>query len=46
MKIIKPSVEILTPMDGVSILKHIELCGRVCYKSEGKIMNLLWLIFN
>ena len=39
MKIIKPSVEILTPMDGVSILKHIELCGRVCYKSEGKITD-------
>ena len=37
MKIIKPSVEILTPFDGVDVLKHIELCGRVCYKSEEKI---------
>lgn len=37
MKIIKPSHEILTPIDGKQILKHIELCGRVCYKSEDKI---------
>ena len=37
MKIIKPSVEIITPVDGESILKHIERCGRVCYKSEDKI---------
>ena len=37
MKIIKPSHEILTPIDGEQILKHIELCGRVCYKSEDRI---------
>ncbi len=37
MKIIKPSIDILTPIDGTEILKHIELCGRVCYKSEEKI---------
>ena len=37
MKIIKPSYEILTPINGADILKHIELCGRVCYKSEDKI---------
>lgn len=41
MKVIKPSVEILTPFNcdynGVDILKHIEKCGRVCYKSEDKI---------
>lgn len=38
MKIINPSIEILTPIDDSSeILKHIELCGRVCYKSEDKI---------
>lgn len=35
MRIIAPSTEILTPLDGTAILKHIELCGRVCYKSEG-----------
>jgi len=37
MKIINPSVEILTPIDGDAILEHIERCGRVCYKSEDKI---------
>lgn len=37
MKIIKPYTEILTPIDGEEILKHIELCGRVCYKSEDRI---------
>ena len=36
-KIIEPSFEILTPIDGEQILKHIELCGRVCYKSENLI---------
>ena len=36
MKIISPSVEILTPLDGAAVLHHIEQCGRVCYKSEGK----------
>lgn len=35
MKIISPSVEIMTPVDGNAVLKHIEQCGRVCYKSEG-----------
>lgn len=37
MKVINPSVEILTPIDGKSILKAIEAAGRVCYKSEDKI---------
>lgn len=37
MIIIRPSVEILTPIDGESILKSIEVAGRVCYKSEDKI---------
>ena len=39
MKIIPASVEILTPLDGDYILKHIERCGRVCYKSEDKIAD-------
>lgn len=39
MKIIEPSVEILTPINGDEILKHIELCGRVCYKSEDLITD-------
>ena len=39
MKIIKPDVELITPIDGNVILKRIEECGRVCYKSEDKITN-------
>ena len=39
MKIISPGFEILTPLDGKTILKRIELCGRVCYKSEDKITD-------
>ena len=39
MKIINPYTEILTPLDGRAILQHIELCGRVCYKSEDKITD-------
>ena len=39
MKIIKPYVEILDQIDGQEILKKIEKCGRVCYKSEGKITD-------
>ena len=40
MKIIKPSVEIIPQCDGhEGMLKHIELCGRVCYKSEDKISD-------
>lgn len=37
MKIIKPSIEFITPIDGNVILSCIEQCGRVCYKSEHKI---------
>lgn len=37
MKIIKPDVEFITPIEGEAILKHLEVCGRVCYKSEDKI---------
>lgn len=37
MRIIQPSVEILTPIDGEYILRFIEHCGRTCYKSEDKI---------
>ena len=39
MKIIKASYEIMDPLDGLEILKKIELCGRVCYKSEDKITD-------
>lgn len=39
MKIIEPSVEILDHLDGNEILQKLELCGRVCYKSEDKITD-------
>ena len=39
MKIIKPGFEFITPIDGGIILKRLEECGRVCYKSEGKITD-------
>lgn len=37
MKLVSPKVEIITPIDGEKILKHIEICARNCYKSEDKI---------
>ena len=37
MRIIKPNVEILDDLNPEEILKKLELCGRVCYKSEDKI---------
>ena len=37
VKVINPSVEILTPLDGIYICKFIERCARNCYKSEGNI---------
>lgn len=37
MKVIKPYIEVLDCPEGLDILKLIELCGRVCYKSEDKI---------
>lgn len=45
MKIIKAYHEIMTPIDGVQILKHIENCGRICYKSEHKITEDSYLTF-
>jgi hypothetical protein len=36
MKLIKPSVEIIREPDN---MKRIELCGRVCYKSEDRIAD-------
>ena len=37
MRVIGPSFEIITPIDREAVYRHIELCGRVCYKSEGNI---------
>lgn len=39
MKIIEPRHDILTNIEALDILQHIELCGRICYKSEGKITD-------
>ena len=39
MKIIEQTHKILTPINGAEILKHIERCGRVAYKSEDKITD-------
>lgn len=37
MRIVKPGFEVLSPLDGMEILRHLEKCGRVCYKSEDRI---------
>ncbi len=37
MKLIKPSYEILTPIDGLVELKAIERAARTCYKSKGAV---------
>ena len=37
MRVINPSVELLDKPDWDKVIKHLELCGRVCYKSEDKI---------
>lgn len=37
MKVIEQSFKIIGDIDGQKTLRHIEKCGRVCYKSEGKI---------
>lgn len=37
MKVIEPKVEFISVIDGRTILKQIEQCGRVCYKSEDNI---------
>lgn len=39
MKIINADVDFITPIDGAAILKRLEQCGRVCYKSEAKITD-------
>ena len=36
MRIIEPSYEILTPIDGTQALKTIEYCARTCYQSYDK----------
>lgn len=35
MTIIEPSAALEYDFDGAEVMKHIEACGRTCYKSEG-----------
>lgn len=37
MRVINPSFEFVGLEDGVELVKRIEVAGRVCYKTEGKI---------
>ena len=37
MKIIEPSVKILSTEDPIEMLRRVERCARICYKSEEKI---------
>ena len=46
MKLILPEVHLITQDQGVTgMFKHIEKCGRVCYKSEDKITDTSCLDF-
>ena len=37
MKILNQSAKILKPTDGMQALRDIEVAGRNCYRSEGRI---------
>lgn len=37
LEVIKPSFDVMTNVAGV--IRHLERCGRTCYKSESKITN-------
>jgi len=39
LRIIEPSVELLSEIDGAGMLKAIERAGRTCYRSEGRITD-------
>lgn len=39
MKIIEPYIEFITPLSEEAVLKRLEECGRVCYKSEDKVTS-------
>ena len=41
MKVVKPSVEIMDVFDGLDVIRKLELCGRVCYKSEHKMNDAI-----
>lgn len=51
MNIIEPSYKILTKLDGIQILKHIEFCSRTCYQSldrqsDDSYLKFIKLIMN
>lgn len=39
MRVINAGYEIISNLNGAEILKHIERCARVCYKSEDRITD-------
>lgn len=39
MRLIRPSVEILSNINTDKVMKHLERCGRTCYKSEEYIAD-------
>lgn len=39
MRIIKPGFEFMSPISAELIMEHLERCGRVCYKSEDRIVE-------
>lgn len=39
MRVIEPSFEVVGTIDPASIMKELELIGRVCYKSEDRITD-------
>lgn len=43
MKIIKSDVQFITPINGATILKRLEQCGRVCYKSEDMMKKMKFI---
>jgi len=45
MKIIQPSVKILTTEDPIVMLKRVEGCARLCYKSEDRITSISYIKF-
>jgi thymidylate synthase, flavin-dependent len=39
MKVIEPEINLVSDVNGLEVMQHIEKAGRVCYKSEGKISD-------
>lgn len=37
MIVLKPTYEIITPMSWDEMVKHVERCGRTCYKTEARL---------